>query len=124
MTPNWWLGPPPHERGLSRREQEARDSADPNYDYCLVRKNYDLPTQQVWFTAQQGQTMIGRSRVLAKKGGLFGNLKRFDRETDAAHDAFVQTLLDNGWEPVGSYQPGSAQVFRRPKEHPSAKAQR
>ena len=124
MTPSSWFRPPPHERGLSSWEQEARDSADPNYDYCVIRKNYDMQKQQVWFCAQDGQSVVGRSRLLAHRGTFLGDLKRFDRDLEAAYDAFILTLLDGGWEPVGGGHEEPVTRFRRLGSVPGTKTRR
>ncbi len=124
MTPGWSSGPPPHERGLSAPEQENRDREDPNYDYCVVRKNYDVRTQQVWFTASAGPCILGRSPAVAHKRSLFGRLARFDRDLEAAYNALVQTLVRNGWEPVCGDPQETVTTFRRLKPIPGDKPPR
>jgi hypothetical protein len=120
MTPRWSSGPPAHERGLSSREQETRDQSDPDYDSCVILKKYDMRKQEVWFSAQEGQTVVGRSRAVAHRRTFLGDLKRFDRDLEAAYDSLVETLLRSGWEPLGGDQEEPPKAFRIRKKPPAA----
>jgi hypothetical protein len=105
LSHSWSSGPPPHERGLSARENEILHRTESDYEYCVIRRNYDMRHGQVWFTAQTGRRLIGRSRLCDHGSIVVGALKRFDRDAEGAYDELVRTLLDNGWEPVGDDQP-------------------
>jgi dihydrodipicolinate reductase len=113
MTPGWSSGPPPHERGVSSREQKTGDAADLNYEYCVIRKNYDMGKHEVWFTAHQGQRIVGRSRTAAHRQIFLGGLIRFNRDVEEVYGAFLQTMARNGWEPVGTGQKGYVKTFRK-----------
>ena len=113
MTPISSSGPPPHERGLSGPEQEARDSADPNYVYCVVRRNYDMRKNEVWFTAVQEHKIVGQSRNASHHLAYLGDLNQYDRDSEASYKAFIKALVDDGWEAVGSDERGRIRKLRR-----------
>jgi hypothetical protein len=118
MTPKWEWRPPPHERGLSEEERQLLQQTDPNYEYCVIRKKYDLRQKQVWFAAQRGQTVVGRSREVTHRRTFLGSLRNFEQRTEEAYYDLVISLLENGWEPLGGPQQNSPMMFRRRKQTP------
>ncbi len=88
--------------------------ADPKYIYCVIRKDYDMRKHEVWFTAHEGNRIVGRSRTVAHRLTFLGSLIRFDRNLEAAYQAFIRTLAESGWEPVDGEQNGCLQTLRKP----------
>jgi hypothetical protein len=123
MNPTWWSGPPPHERGLSSFEQQLRASADPHHEYCVLVRNHDLRSGRVWFTATDRRTVVGRSRVIARRRVVSGELERFNREVEAARQDLIQSLQKNGWNAADDGFHGEL-VFCRQRPVPDSKPSR
>jgi hypothetical protein len=87
---------------------------EPGYVYCFIQKHYSTPKQEVWFSANQGQTIVGRSRTVAHHPTFAGGLIRFNREVEAARRDLLKALTADGWQILGGEHDCRRTTLRKP----------